>query len=218
MMKESVVLIQSLLSSYGVWAFFFLGVFEEVAFVIPSGLLFLAMGFFGIATLSSPTRAAFLAFGPGALMGALGVTLGAFFMYGAAYWGGRPLIERFGKYVGIQWGEVERIQRFFERGYADEVVLVVLRAIPLFPISVVSVLCGTARVRMGVFAATTFLGTFFRIGILSFAGWAVGREFMMYAEKIAIAEQVFVVLAVTGLVAFLVMRRKKKRRMASEHQ
>ena len=206
MIQETTVFIQSFLVSYGTWAFFLLGFMEEVFFFIPSGLLFLAIGFFAIDAAAPFGSALAQAFGPIAFAGSFGVLFGASIMYALAYWGGKPLILKFGKYCGVRWEEIEKMQRFFGRGYADELVLAALRAIPIFPISVVSLLCGAVRIRPAVFAVTTFIGTVFRIGSLSLFGWYAGREFSFYAEKIAIFEQVFVGVTVIAVVLFLFFR------------
>ena len=212
MIHESTVLIQSLLSAYGAWAFFLLGFMEEIFFFIPSGLLFLAMGFFAISAAWPASQAAVYAFGPVAFAGALGVTAGAFIMYALAYYGGKPLIVRFGRYMGVRWEEIEKLNRFFGRGYTDELVLVALRAIPVFPISVVSLLSGAVRIRPFVFIVTTFTGTIIRVGSLSLFGWYAGREFSFYAEKIALFEQVVVVAAVVAVLIFLFIRLKRRSR------
>lgn len=206
MIHESTVLIQLLFSLYGAWAFFLLGFIEEIFFFIPSGLLFLAMGFFAISAALSASQAAVYAFGPVAFAGALGVTAGAFIMYALAYFGGKPLIVRFGKYIGVRWEEIEKLNRFFSHGYVDELVFIFMRAIPIFPISVVSALSGAMRIRPIVFAVTTFVGAFFRVGSLSLFGWYVGREFSFYAEKIALLEQVVLVIAILACIAFFVIR------------
>ncbi len=209
MISESTAIIQSLLSAYGAWAFLLLGFMEEVFFFIPSGLLFLALGFFAVDAAWTAPQAAAYAFGPVAFAGALGVTAGALLMYALAYWGGKPLIVRFGKYMGVRWDEVEKLNRFFGRGYADELVLVFLRAIPVFPISVVSILCGVVRIRPLVFGVTTFAGTVFRVGSLSMFGWYAGREFSFYAEKIALFENVIIIAAIFIIIFFFFRRRKR---------
>ena len=211
MIQETTVFIQSFLVSYGTWAFFLLGFMEEVFFFIPSGLLFLAIGFFAIDAAVPFSSALALAFGPIAFAGSFGVLAGASIMYALAYSGGKPLILKFGKYCGVQWEEIEKMQRFFGRGYADEFVLVFLRAIPVFPISVVSILCGTIRIRPLVFVVTTFIGTVFRVGSLSLFGWYAGREFSFYAEKIALFEQVVVVIGVVAVLIFLFIRLTARR-------
>ncbi len=211
MIQETTVFIQSFLVSYGTWAFFLLGFMEEVFFFIPSGLLFLAIGFFAIDVAAPFGSALAQAFGPIAFAGSLGVLAGASIMYALAYWGGKPLILKFGKYCGVRWEEIEKMQRFFGRGYADELILIFLRAIPIFPISVVSLLCGTVRIRPFAFAVTTFAGTVFRVGTLSLFGWYVGREFSLYAEKIALFEQVVVGVAVIACIVFFVVRLKRRK-------
>ncbi len=212
MIHESTVLIQSLLSAYGAWAFFLLGFMEEIFFFIPSGLLFLAMGFFAMNAVWPAPQAVVYAFGPVAFAGAFGVTAGAFIMYALAYFGGKPLIVRCGKYMGVRWEEIEKLNHFFRRGYADELVLIFLRAIPVFPISVVSLLCGAVRIRPLVFVITTFVGTVFRVGSLSLFGWYAGREFSFYAEKIALFEQIIIVAAGIAVIAFFVVRIKRRSR------
>src|SRR3989344_1375194 len=177
MIQEIILFIQSFLVSYGTWAFFLLGFMEEVLFLIPSGLLFLAIGFFAIGGAMPFGSALALAFGPIAFAGSAGVLLGASLMYGLAYWGGKPLILKFGAYCGVKWQDVEKMQRFFGRGYTYEAVLIALRAIPIFAISVVSLLCGAVRIRPFVFIVITFVGTIFRVGTLALFGWYVGREF-----------------------------------------
>ena len=211
MIHQSIAVIESFLATYGVGAFFLLGFFEEIIFIIPSAFLFLAMGFLGISASLSPQIAFAFAFGPVAFAGAFGVLFGASFMYALSYWGGKPLIERFGKYFGVRWNEIEKMNRFFEMGYTDELVFLVLRAIPIFPISVVSIVSGVMRIHPLVFAITTFVGTFFRIGSLSFFGWYVGREFSFYAEKIALFEQIIMIAAVVICIVFFVARRKRRK-------
>ena len=67
------------------------------------------------------------------------------------------------------------------------------------------------RIRPLIFAITTFVGTFFRIGSLSFFGWYVGREFSFYAEKIALFEQIIIIAAAIFFIAFFVTRRKRSK-------
>ncbi len=131
-------------------------------------------------------------------------------MYGIAYWGGRPLIERFGGRFGFAWGDVERLHRMFGKGYADEVVLIFMRAIPIFPISVVSVLCGIMRIRPVVFSLTTLIGSFVRIGSMSLIGWYVGKGYAQLAGHLAVFER-YGVLLLFALLAFLVVHSLRRR-------
>lgn len=209
MINENIALIHYIFSLYGAWGFFLLGFAEEVVFFIPSTVLFLALGFFAIHPLFTVSQAFGYAFGPIAFAGSAGVTLGAFCMYVLAYFGGKPFIFRFGRYVGVTWIEVENARRFFSRGYADDVLLVILRAVPIFPISVISIACGALRIRPLSFIVTTFAGSLVRIGGLSLLGWFAGREFFVYAQRIAFLEQIIVVLGTSALLVFICIRLRK---------
>ena len=198
--------------AYGAFAPFMLGVFEEIFFFIPSPLMFLAMGITLIPSGVAWGSALALSFGQIALPATCGVTLGAGLMYALAYFGGKPIIVSFGRYVGVKWSDTERVGRFFGRGYADEAVLVALRAIPLFPISVVSIFCGLIRIRPAAFFITTFAGSFVRIGTLSFVGWYAGREYALLAGHIASLEKIGAIAVLALLVSLYLYIRSRRSR------
>src|SRR5580692_8922966 len=50
-----------------------------------------------------------------ATAGALGCNLGSTIAYYVAAWGGRPVLERWGRYILVSHSELERTDRFFER-------------------------------------------------------------------------------------------------------
>ena len=45
------------------------------------------------------------------LPAALGVTVGSLFVYAIAYFAGKPFLERWGKYLGISWEDLEKTER-----------------------------------------------------------------------------------------------------------
>lgn len=189
MIDASFLYIHSWLAQYGITALFFLGFFEEIFFFIPSSLLFVALGFLIIdphAALLSALGAAFLKV---SIVTSLGVTAGALVMYGFVYWGGKPIIERYGKYARVSWHDIARFGRWFGQGYKDEAVLVFFRAIPIFPITVVSIFCGLIRITLWEFIWTTFVGSIPRVTALALVGWYLGKEYAQYAEQIAGVER-----------------------------
>mgnify|MGYP001598003048 CR=1 FL=1 len=201
--------LRAILVAYGLLAPFVLGIAEEVLFFIPSALLFLGMGFLLVSSGASSGSALTVAFGQIALPATFGVTIGAGLMYAIAYFGGRPAIVRFGRHIGISFDDVSRIGRFFgKQGYPDEAVLIFLRAIPIFPISVVSAFSGIVRVPPLPFFGTTFIGSFIRIGALSFLGWYAGKGHIALAGHLAAFEGVVAALIVVAFLLFLRFRRR----------
>ena len=55
------------------------------------------------------------------LAGTLGCLAGSLIAYYIGLWGGRPLLERYGKYVLIRKSELDRAQKWFEK-YGDRAV------------------------------------------------------------------------------------------------
>ena len=49
------------------------------------------------------------------LFGTIGATLGALVAYAIGLWGGRPVIERWGRYLGITPEDLDRADDFFDR-------------------------------------------------------------------------------------------------------
>lgn len=203
MLDSSIIFIQNFLAQYGLPTLFFLGFLEEILFFIPSAFVFVALGFLMIDPQATALTAFAMALGQISLLTSLGVTLGAFCMYGLTYWGGKPLIDRYGKYARVSWGDLERIGRWFKRGYADEALLVFFRAIPLFPITIVSIFCGLIRIPIREFLWTTFVGTVPRVAGLAFFGWYVGKEYEQYAPQIALIERYIFIALLIALAIFL---------------
>lgn len=86
----------------------------------------------------------------------------------------RPLIERHGRWLTLDWPEVERAQRMFGRFGAA--IVGFGRIIPTIR-SVVSLPAGLVRMRLASFLLWSTLGTVIWSSGLAIAGWVLGRQF-----------------------------------------
>lgn len=126
-----------------------------------------------------------------AFFGALGNTLGSLVAYYAGLWGGRPLIEKYGKYVLISRHDLDLADRWFARW--GNFAVFFSRMLPVVR-TFISVPAGIARMPVGTFTVYTFAGSFpWSLG-LAWAGYVLGenwedlREWMRPADiPIAIA-------------------------------
>ncbi|MBU1706756.1 DedA family protein [bacterium] len=91
------------------------------------------------------------------LAGALGCVWGSIVAYYAGMWGGRPLIERYGKYVLISLHDLERADRLFQR--YGEIIVFVSRLLPIVR-TFISFPAGVSRMRFGKFILYTFVGSY----------------------------------------------------------
>ncbi len=204
--------LREVIAAHGALAVFAVGILEEVVFVIPSSLVFLGAGFLLIPPEATFFEAIFASLIKIGIPASLGVTLGSFFIYGLVYAGGKPAVMRFGKYVGLTWEEIERAEQKFTAGRMDEVLLFVLRALPIFPISVISGVCGLVRLPFKEFFVVTLLGAFVRAAGSALVGWGVGKEYAYYASQFEVVEKYgLIVLIVGGIVAYWQIKKRLSR-------
>jgi membrane protein DedA with SNARE-associated domain len=105
--------------------------------------------------------------------GAVGCSIGSLVAYWVGARGGRPLLERYGKYVLITRHDLDRADRWFER-YGEWTIffsrlLPVVRTFISFP-------AGVARMHLGKFVIYTFVGSFPWCLGLAFGGYQLGEH------------------------------------------
>jgi membrane protein DedA with SNARE-associated domain len=130
------------------------------------------------------------------IAGTLGATAGALIAYAIGAWGGRPLIERWGRYLGISGADLDRAELFFARH--GEAASFFGRMIPVIR-SLVSFAAGVARMPIRTFIVFSFLGSLPFTAALVFAGVQLGANWETIGTVIKRFE--YAVLAVLVLVA-----------------
>ena len=134
-----------------------------------------------------------------ATAGAIGCNLGSIVAYEVGKRGGRPLAERWGRYVLIGPGELDAADRFFAR-FGNAAVLIgrllpVIRSFIAFP-------AGVARMPLGPFHLYTFIGSWPWCFGLAWAGMKLGDQWNKSpAMKAAFhsADAVIAVVLVAGV-------------------
>lgn len=211
MIESLIHSIQTILIPLGAIGVFLASILEEVVAPIPSAFVLMTAGFFLVPdhawTLASLGKIFFVI----AIPGALGVTLGSLIVYGIGYWAGKPLLLEWGNYFGISWGEVEKMERRFERGYSDEVTLFIVRAVPVIPSVIISAFCGLIRLPVREYLVFSFLGMIIRAFVLALIGWQVGGVYERFAGFISQVENKVFAAAVIGgifLIGYRIMKKK----------
>jgi len=100
------------------------------------------------------------------LAGAFGCLFGSMLSYWLGAYGGRPLIERYGKYILISHHDLDRADRFFKK-YGDATVFL-SRLLPVIR-TYISFPAGIAKMNFPKFCAYTFLGSF---------PWTLGLDYL----------------------------------------
>lgn len=128
--------------------------------------------------------------------GAVGCVLGSWIAYYVGMWGGRPLAEKYGRYVLFSRKDLDRADRWFARWglWAAFVsrMLPVVRTFISFP-------AGIARVPIVPFTILTFVGSFPWCLLLAYAGKLLGDNWRHIKDYFHGADVVIGVLILAGL-------------------
>jgi membrane protein DedA with SNARE-associated domain len=162
--------ILNLIVQGGYAGIFFLMVLENVFPPIPSEVI---MGLGGIAVARGE-----LSFGPLIAWGTLGTTLGNYFWYWIGWRTGyrrfQPFVEKHGRWLTLDWHEVEKLHRFFMRH--GHWVIFAFRFMPTGR-TIISLPAGMACMPHLKFFAWTFVGSAIWNSVLAGAGLFLGRNF-----------------------------------------
>lgn len=210
MVDALVVMLHNIVFMAGFWGIVLFAFAQEIIPPIPSTILAITLGFalfagssFSLATLLSIVISIGIPI-------ALGLTVGAVIVYGVFYWGGRPLLERYGRYIGVSWDDVETVRKRFHDTNKDELLLFVARAFPLVPSVALNVFAGIIRWPLKSFVWLTFSGTIVRGFLGAVIGWQTGSAFIRYAQVLEQIHTWIFGLIVLGVVGFVGYRFKKK--------
>ncbi|TDW68463.1 membrane protein DedA with SNARE-associated domain [Novosphingobium sp. PhB55] len=183
----------SLIEGGGYAGILLLMMLENIVPPIPSELI---MGVAGIAIAHG--RMDFLSV---LLAGTVGSTLGNYVLFLGAdrlgYERLKPFIERWGRWLTLEWYEVERAGTFFRKH--GHWVVFLLRFMPMFR-TMVSVPAGLAHMRHGTFLLYTAAGVAIWNTLLILAGRWLGQRFAQAEAWIGWAT---LVLAAGGAVWYL---------------
>jgi membrane protein DedA with SNARE-associated domain len=187
----------------------FIGVMiEQIIVPIPSPLIIMGAGAVLIAS-GIPITAAFLQIlWIIVLPGAIASTIGSYIGYMISYYGGRALVVRFQRLLDVDWDELGNLEKRFQ-GRKEALSIFLARAIPVFPISLVSIFAGLLRIPIRPFTLYTFLGSIFRCLFLGFFGWWIGATYEKVATRLDSVETIVSVLMMVAMgAAFVYLYRK----------
>mgnify|MGYP005833191851 FL=1 len=141
--------------------------------------------------------------------GALGCTIGSVFTYWVGAKGGRPILERYGRYVLISTHDMEVADRWFHR--YGEATAFFSRLLPIVR-TFISLPAGIARMNFPRFAILTFVGSFIWCAVLAWAGYVFGEHWVEVREAMRPFD-IPIALVLVALFAWYVFRHIKRGRV-----
>jgi len=176
------------ISHLGYPGIFLLMLLESACIPIPSEII---MPFSGFLVVSGE----FSLWGV-AIIGAFGNLAGSLIAYYVGYKGGRPLVEKYGRYILINHHDLDLADRFFKR--YGEATAFVSRLLPIVR-TFISLPAGIAKMDLKKFSLYTFLGALPVSYALAWAGVKMGENW----DNVRQILHEFNLLIVVLLIAFL---------------
>jgi len=186
------VFIKSLIAFSGYGGIVILMAIESACIPLPSELI---MPFAGYLVYEGSMKLIWVA-----TAGAIGCNLGSLVAYEIGYYGGRPLVVRYGRWILLGSPELDWADRFFARwGYLAVFFARLLPVIRTF----IALPAGIARMPRGRFHLYTFFGSWPWCFGLAWLGMKLGQNWRELGKYFHKFDVVILVVLVGGLVWFV---------------
>jgi membrane protein DedA with SNARE-associated domain len=150
-----------------------------------------------------------------ALAGTAGYTLGSILGWAIGLYGGRPYLEKHGRWLHVTPEKLDKADAWFER-YGDATVFV-SRMLPVVR-SFVSIPAGIGEMPLVRYTVLTFAGTIPWCFGLAAVGLALGSQWEEFHSSFRYADYAIIALVVAGVaaLAYRTHRRRTRRRTMEE--
>jgi membrane protein DedA with SNARE-associated domain len=199
------------LGDYGLYAVFVLMLVDAVLpaaselIMVYSGAL--AAGAFssGVVLFGHEFETGFTAWLAMVVAGSVGYTIGAVLGWAIGVYGGRPYLERHGRWLHLPPHRLVKAERWFDRW--GEAAVFLGRITPVVR-SFVSIPAGVFRARLGTYTLLTAIGSTLWCIAFAAVGYAFGRRWETFHKNFHYVDYAVAGAIVLGIVYLLVRRRR----------
>lgn len=185
--------------------FAFLGsILEEIVAPIPSPFVMTSAG----SLIAAQNRNLVMIFWIAAVASA-GKVIGQVFFYVLADKAEDLVINKLGKYIGFSHKEVENIGKHFNGSRTDDIVLAILRAIPIMPSTPISLVAGFIKLNMRTYIVSSFIGNFVRSLTFLYIGYEGLTALTHGIDSLESVMKIVVLLALGVIVLIIYYKRGK---------
>ncbi len=215
-MHEITEAITSWIADYGLYAVLALSLIDAVLpaaselVMVYAGAL--AVGAFSdrdVTLAGDPIESTWWAFVAVSTAGTIGYVLGSVGGWAIGLYGGRPYLERHGRWLHVTPEKLDKAEAWFERW--GSLTVLVGRCLPVVR-SFISIPAGIAEMRLGRYTALTTVGSVPWYFGLAAVGLAVGASWERFHHAWRYADYAVVAAVVLGAVLLIVRARQKRTR------
>jgi membrane protein DedA with SNARE-associated domain len=188
-----------LIDATGYPGVFVLMTMESMVFPVPSEAVMPFAGF--LVAMDRLTMAGVI------LASTLGSIAGSLLSYFIGRYGGKPFVDRWGKYLLLNRHDLEVTEAFFKK--RGPITILICRFIPVVR-HLISIPAGTGRMNLITFLIYTIIGAGIWNAILTFCGLFLKQNWEVVMKYSHVVDIVVVVILLGGLAYFVVKHVKKK--------
>ncbi len=192
----------NIISSIGYPGIFGLMLLEGLLFPIPSEVV-MAFGGYLIWAGQLSGIWVFPAFFILLMAGTIGNLAGALIAYEIGYYGGKPLIVKFGKYVMLDEATVDHVQRWFHR--YGSISVFGTRLVPIFR-TFISIPAGIGKMDWRLFTILTFIGSLIWDTMLIYFGYTLGSNWQNILTVFDQYQYIAVAAIIVLIIAFVYVK------------
>jgi membrane protein DedA with SNARE-associated domain len=144
------------------------------------------------------------------LAGTLGYLVGSIGGWALGLYGGRPLLERHGRWFHLGGDRLGRAERWFDRW--DDLAVLIGRVTPVVR-SFISIPAGVFRMPFWRYTLWSAIGSAIWCFALAGVGLALGRSYETFHHAFRYADYAIAV-AIVALAAYLVIRKRRSSRLS----
>ncbi|HEY7143778.1 MAG TPA: DedA family protein [Streptosporangiaceae bacterium] len=198
---------QSLLTHAGYGALILFGFLQACCVPIPSEITF---GFAGVLAFQGHLNLVLVI-----VIGSIAELGGSYLSYAVGRIGGRPLIERLGRFVLVTRSDIARAESFMAGRGAW--VVAVGRALPVIR-AFTSLVAGLVELPPVQFGVLSLLGTLVYATVIAVIGYQVGSAWNSFNHYFSVGTYILVGLAVLVIAAFILYRLRSVRKEAASER
>lgn len=191
-------LVITIIAATGYAGVFLLMLLESCGVPVPSEVIMPFAGFL--------VESGKFSFWPTVLIGALGNLAGSLLAYWIGLKGGRPLIEKYGRYILISKHDLDNADVWFKK--RGELTVFIGRLLPVVR-TYISFPAGIAKMNLKKFSLYTFIGAFIWSALFCYLGVKLGANWEIIRAKLHNFDLAILMLVMIVIILFF-WRHKRK--------
>lgn len=136
----------------------------------------------------------------------LGSIIGSIISYYVGFYGGRPFVIRYGKYLMLDLHHLEITEKFFNK-YGDKTIFI-SRFVPVVR-HLISLPAGAGKMQVAKFTLYTVIGAALWNSFLAYVGFHLRSQWSIIRKYSSVVDLVVIIFIIVTLVYFLILHRNQ---------